>query len=395
MDAPQTAPQTAPHRPGRPAGAAPASALPGGAGVRTAVVHEWVGARAGAEQVFEALAGTWPDADLYALSSAPGVHLDLGGRPLRTTALDRSATRERRALTLPLMPLAWRALGRGDYDLVVTSHHAFATANRLARPGGTHLAYVHTPARYVWSPELDGRGTSPLLAPARHLLAGVDRRAAARLSGVAANSAEVARRVERFWGREATVVHPPVDVDRFAPAPGDRDELHLPDGYLLALGRWVPYKNHLLVVDVAERLGRPAVLAGAGPLAAALRERAAGASVPVLVVERPADAQVRELLRRASALVFPTFEDFGIVPVEAMASGTPVVALARGGAAETVVDGVTGALVAEHSPAAYAEALTRAEACSAAACTLRARDFGPERFREQVRAWVASHGGGR
>ncbi|WP_337062285.1 glycosyltransferase [Kineococcus sp. G2] len=364
-----------------------------GAGPRTAVVHEWIAARAGAEQVFEALAGTWPEADLYALSRAPGAHLDVQGRAVRTTALDRAATRERRALTLPLMPLAWRTLGRGDYDLVVTSHHAFATAHRLTAPGGTHLAYVHTPARYVWSPELDGRGTSPLLAPARRLLAGVDRRSAARLTAVAANSAEVARRVERFWGREAVVIHPPVDVQRFAAAPGERDELDLPAGYLLALGRWVPYKNHALVVQVAERLGRPAVVAGAGPLAAALRQRAATASVPVVVLERPGDAQVRELLRRASALVFPTFEDFGIVPVEAMASGTPVVALARGGAAETVVDGVTGALVTEHHPAAYAEALERAEACSPDACRERAAAFGLPRFRAQVTAWAAAHTG--
>ena len=377
--------------------APPAPAPPTAAGPRTAVVHEWVAARAGAEQVFEALAGAWPGADLYALSRAPGVPLELGGRPLGTTALDHPLTRDRRAATLPLMPLAWRALGRGraheGYDLVVTSHHAFAAANRLARPGGVHLAYVHTPARYVWSPELDGRGASPLLVPARRLLAGVDRRAAARLTAVAANSREVAARVERFWGREATVVHPPVDVDRFAPAAGDRDLLDLPAGYLLALGRFVPYKNHALVVDVAERLRRPAVLAGAGPLAPALRERAATASVPVAVVEGPGDEQVRELLRRASALVFPTFEDFGLVPVEAMASGTPVVALARGGAAETVLDGVTGALVADHHPHAYAEAVARAEACSPARCTRRARGFGPQRFREELTAWAGRHAG--
>ncbi|NAZ86379.1 glycosyltransferase [Kineococcus indalonis] len=364
------------------------------AGPRTAVVHEWVAARAGAEQVFEALAATWPEADLYALSRAPGVPLELGGRTVRTTALDHPLTRDRRAATLPLMPLAWRALGRGQgYDLVVTSHHAFATANRLVRPGGAHLAYVHSPARYVWSPELDGRGASPLLAPARRLLAGVDRRAAARLTAVAANSAEVARRVERFWGREATVVHPPVDVERFA-GPAGPDLLDLPEGYLLALGRFVPYKNHALVVDVAERLRRPAVLAGAGPLAGALRRRAEAASVPVLVLEAPGPAAVGELLRRAGALLFPAVEDFGIVPVEAMAAGTPVVAPDRGGAAETVLDGVTGALVAEQRADAYARAVARAEACSPGACRQRAREFGPDRFRERLTAWVAEHAPG-
>ncbi|WP_345711320.1 glycosyltransferase, partial [Kineococcus glutinatus] len=338
-----------------PGGAAPPTA-PGG-GPRVAVVHEWIAARAGAEQVFAALAGAWPGADLYALSAVPGVDLDLQGRRPRTTFLDHPALRDRRGLTLPLMPLAWRALGTPGYDLVVTSHHAFAAANRLTRDGA-HLAYVHSPARYVWNPELDGRGSSPALAPARRLLGAVDRRAAARLTAVAANSAEVARRVERCWGRPATVVHPPVDVEFFgARDPGDREPLDLPDGYLLALGRWVPYKEHALVIEVAELLRRPAVIAGSGPLAAALRARAASASVPVTVVEAPDRERVRELHRRAGALVFPAHEDFGIVPVEAMAAGTPVVALGRGGAAETVVDGRTGALVAEHRAAAYAEAV--------------------------------------
>ena len=360
---------------------------------RTALVHEWIAARAGAEQVFEVLAGMWPQADLHALSAAPGVHLELGGRRVRTTALDTAPLRERRALALPLMPLAWRAHARevqGSYDLVVSSHHAFAAANRLVAPGGAHLAYVHTPARYVWTPELDGRGSSPLLAPARAALRALDRRSAARLTAIAANSREVARRVERCWHREAVVVHPPVDVDALDPALAGPDELELPAGFLLALGRFVPYKNHAVAVEVAERLGRPVVLAGAGPLAGALRERAATARVPVHVLEAPPPAHVRELLRRASVLLFPTVEDFGIVPVEAMASGTPVVAPARGGTADTVVDGRSGALVEDARPAAYAEAVARAERCAPAACREQARRFDVARFRAEVRAWVAA-----
>lgn len=363
-----------------------------GSQVRTALVHEWIAARAGAEQVFEVLAGLWPTADLHALTAEPGLALDLGGRPVRTTSLDTAALRRHRALALPLMPAAWAAHARDvqrSYDLVVTSHHAFATSNRLVAPGGVHLAYVHTPARYVWSPELDGRGTSPLLAPVRRALGALDRRASGHVTAFAANSAEVARRVERFWGREAVVLHPPVDTAAFAADPART--LDLPEGFLLALGRFVPYKNHLLAIDVAQRLGRPVVVAGTGPLGEVLRARAAEVGVPALVLDRPTREQVRELLHRASVLLFPTVEDFGIVPVEAMASGTPVVAPARGGSGETVLDGVSGALVEELDVAELARAVERAERCTPRACRERALAFDVTRFRRQVLAWVGGH----
>jgi glycosyltransferase involved in cell wall biosynthesis len=359
---------------------------------RLAIVHEWVAARAGSEQVFEALAQLYPEADLHALTVDPSVPLDVQGRSIRTTFLDRPGLRDKRGAVLPLMPLAWRMMGNSDHDVVLMSHHAFAATNRLGRPGAARLAYVHTPARYVWTPELDGRGTSPFLAPARRALGSMDRRAASRLTSVAANSREVAHRIRAFWQREARVIHPPVDTDYFAqPA---QDVMDLPTEFVLGLGRWIPYKNHLLVIEVAELAGIPAVIAGAGPLAAQLRARAAKSQVPVLVLERPAREEVRELFRRATVLMFPTEEDFGIVPVEAMAAGTPVVAYAKGGATETVVEGASGVLVAEHSAHAYLEGIRRARDIPAMECRINAQRFSRPRFDQEILNWVAefTHG---
>lgn len=352
---------------------------------RVAIVHEWVASRAGSEQVFESLANLWPDADLYALSRDPSVDLHVGDRHIRTTFLDNAVLRGRRGLTLPLMPLAWRSLGRGDYDLVITSHHAFAMSNRLA--AGRQLAYVHSPARYVWSPEIDGRGSHPFLEPARKALQAHDRLSAARVTAIAANSTEVATRISRYWDRSATVIYPPVDTEYFAASLDDL-RLDLFDQYILALGRWIPYKNHLTVIEVAERLRCPAIIAGSGPLRQQLTERARRASVPVRIVEAPSRAEVRELMARASALVFPTFEDFGIVPVEAMAAGTPVVALERGGATETVDHGRSGYLVKEHSPDAYAEGVEQAWGMNPDDCRHQADRFSQDVFRKAVRDWV-------
>ena len=356
---------------------------------KVAIVHEWISSRAGSEKVFEVLASMWPEADLFALSADPRVQMDLNGRSVRTTFLNRAALRDRRSLTLPLMPLAWRLIGRGSYDLVISSHHAFAASNRLASSRGVNLAYVHTPARYIWTPELDGRGRSPLLVPVRGALKHVDRGYVDRLTGIAANSRAVAARIETFWGREAEVVHPPVDTEFFSPGLDDV-ELDLPKQFLLGFGRWIPYKNLETVIRVAEQVGMPAVIAGRGPQKEQLLAMAARAKVPVTVIESPSQEQVRELYRRAAALVFPTNEDFGLIPVEAMACGTPVLALNAGGASETVVDGATGALVDSGDVRAYSDALPRALAATAATCRRRAEEFRTEAFARRVRAWVSA-----
>lgn len=355
------------------------------AGARIAVVHEWVDAYAGSEQVFEALARTFPDADLFALTQEPDVALDLGGRSVRTTFLDRPALRGRRSLTLPIMPAAWFALGVGDYDVVISSHHAFAHANRLVKKGGVHLSYVHSPARYVWTPEVDARGAAPLLAPARAALRAVDRRAAQRVTSYAANSSAVAERIRRHWGRNSRVIHPPVRVEFFAQRPAQEPERTT----VLGFGRWIPYKNLHKVVEAADLAGLPVTIAGRGPDASRIRAAAARAQVPVSIVESPDDETLRSLYRQAVCLVFPTVEDFGIVPVEAQAAGTPVVAPAAGGALDTVVDRVTGILTPDDEPRTLAAAIRESVGLSAEACSANAARFSLRRFEHEVLDWTA------
>lgn len=356
---------------------------------RVAVVHEWISARAGGEKVFEAIAGCFPDADLWALTADPGVRLQLGGRKVRTTFLDRlGPLRERRGLTLPLMPLAWSSLRVSPaYDLVISSHLACAHGFRPGRDA-VHLSYVHSPARYIWLPELDDRGSRlPIASLARSALRRWDRRASRHVDSYAANSREVAQRIARFWGRDARVIHPPVETDFYTPdpspsAPNER-------GYLLGVSRLIPYKRLDAVLLTAELLQLPAVIVGGGPEAPRLRQLAAGLNVPVTFTGAVDDQELRRLYRGARALVFPANEDFGIVPVEAQACGTPVVAVDQGGSRDTVSNGVSGVLVPTADPADLAAGVERAVATiMPEACRSWALRFSPDRFRRELLAWV-------
>jgi glycosyltransferase involved in cell wall biosynthesis len=356
---------------------------------RMAIVHEWVQARAGSEQVFEFIAQQFPDADLWALTAEPGVRLDVGGRRIRTTWLDVPKVRRHRELTLPLMPLAWWTTGpRRSYDVVITSHHAFATQNKLTRADGRHFAYVHSPARYLWHPDVDPRGQGLPQRIAAPPLRRLDRRRARDLHGIAANSNAVAARVRDAWDVDCRVLHPPVDTEFFAPGLDETIEVPAAPGFLLGLGRWIEYKNMARVIEVGTSMGIPTVIAGRGPLGRKLREQAREASTPVHIVESPSDALVRELLRRAGVLVFPTVEDFGIVPVEAQAVGTPVVAPRAGGVLETVLDGRTGALVEDTSTDALAEGVSRALDMDTSHCAAHAQSFSRQAFAQGLAEWT-------
>ena len=352
-----------------------------------AIAHEWLPVRAGSEKTFEAMAQTYPDADLYALTREPGVEFDFGGRAVTTTFLDRAATlRHNRALTLPLMPLAWRLISvRGEYDKVLTSSHACVKGFPPGR-AAEHYCYCHAPMRYAWDPDIDARTWrwGAVLKPGLAVLRRWDLHAAGWVEHFAANSEAVRERIQRFYDRDAVVIHPPVDTSWYTPLAGV--ERH----GALAVSRFIPYKRVELAIRAAAKAEVPLTVAGSGPGERDLRRVAADLGSDVRFEIRPSDERLRELYRHSAALVFPANEDFGIVPVEAQACGTPVVALDTGGTRDTVVDSETGHRVERADVDEFASALRAVvgNGDSADACRRNAERFSIERFKSRLRSWV-------
>ncbi|MGE0067394.1 MAG: glycosyltransferase [Solirubrobacterales bacterium] len=356
---------------------------------KLAIVHEWLAVRAGSEKVFEAMALAYPEADLYALTWDREAEFDFGGRPVTTTFLDRSKLlRDKRELGLPLMPLAWRTIDvSDDYDVVLSSCHAFV---RHFPPAKTaiHYCYCHTPLRYAWVPELDRRTERriPLKSSAEAALRWLDSRTVKNVDYFAANSTTVRDRIRECYGRDSVVIHPPVDVDFYSlpEAPVERSGV-------LAVSRFVPYKSVRLALEAAAAAGVPITIAGKGPEEASLRQLAVDLKAEARFEISPSDERLRELYRESSALVFPANEDFGIIPVEAQACGTPVVALDLGGARDTVVQGETGIRVARQEVAEFADAIRQVVDSPPApeVCRANAEGFSSQRFAVELKAWMA------
>lgn len=301
-------------------------------------------------------------------------------------------------MSLPLMPVVWR-LTQARYhhaDLVIVSTHLFAH-HVAVRPGVKKLIYVHTPARYIWEPALDSRGRNLLVRIAAGLLKPLDRRRAIESTDVAANSRFVRERVRKAWGLDARVIYPPVDVDEIRSVPDwrimlDDDERQLveslPDEFVLGASRFIPYKRLDQAIRAGELVDMPVVIAGAGPEEAALRARAATSSVDVHFVISPSNSMLRTLYQKSRVYVFPPVEDFGIMPVEAMAAGTPVVANYLGGASESVLPGTTGAYFHPDDDESLLSALSAALELDRALISQHATKFSRKRFESELIAWA-------
>lgn len=311
---------------------------------RIAIVHERFTEIAGSEHVVEQFALQWPEAEVFAAITEPGCIPDGITKPVHATWLNRGYRMLRQRTYAPLapaIPSAFRRMDLRGFDLVVVSHHAFATQAVFATDAPV-VAYVHSPARWAWEPsmraqEAGGRAGAAALAVLGRIAKSAESAAAPRLRHVVANSTAVAQRISQWWQRDSTVVHPPVDTVAFTPDPSvDRE-----DFYLLA-GRLVPYKRPDLAIAAATKAGVRLIVAGDGRSMKHCKELA-GPNVTFL--GRVPHDQLLDLHRRTRALLMPGIEDFGIVPVESMATGTPVIALGAGGALDTVIHESTGALV--------------------------------------------------
>jgi glycosyltransferase involved in cell wall biosynthesis len=344
----------------------------------------------GGEKVLLSLCRLFPDATLFTLLHVPGsVDPAIEAHEIRTSFVQRLpavATRYRHYL--PLFPAAVERFDLTGYELVISSSHCVAKGARKA-PGAVHVCYCHTPMRYVWDRYDDYFGpgrVSPLgrlvipVAAAR--LRAWDRASAGRVDRYAANSAYVAGRVRRYYGREAEVIPPPVDTGFFTPGEPQAD-----GGYDLVVSALAPYKRLDLAIDAYRDTGRALWIVGTGPEDARLR---ALAPPEVRFLGHVPDERLRELYRGCRAVLMPGIEDFGIVPLEAMACGRPAVVFGEGGGAETVEDGRTGLVFSEPTAEALRRAVLSLDAARFDRLLLRARAEAhrQEVFETRMRAFV-------
>jgi glycosyltransferase involved in cell wall biosynthesis len=350
-----------------------------------ALAHDYLLVMRGAERTFAAIADIAPSAPIYTLLyDREGT----GGRfvrhPVIASGLQRLRVRQTsfRAL-LPLYPVATASLSTSRYDLVLSSSSAFAHGVPV-RDGAVHVCYCHTPFRYAWF-EREGalRELPPALRPFVEVtLNGIRRRdvqVARRVTHYVANSRLSQERVLRFWNREAPIVHPPVEVDRFSSAE--------PEDFLLVVSEVVRHKRIPFALEAARRAGKKVVVVGDGPELARLRTKYAGIHE---FRGRLSDGELEDVYPRAAALIVPAVEEFGIAAVESQAAGRPVVGVAAGGLTETVVPGETGELVPRDDVDALAEVIAYTDFNRYNSGRLRenAERFSPESFRRRFVAEV-------
>lgn len=355
--------------------------------MRTAVVHDWLNGMRGGEKVLEELLPLLPDPTIFTLFHVPGaVSPEIERYPIRASFLDRLPfARGRYRQLLPLFPRAVESFDLSGFDLVVSSSHCVAKG-AVAPEGVPHLCYCHTPVRYAYD-QFDvyfPRERTRLWALKKAQIGRLrewDQATAGRPTRYLANSSAVAERIRRHYGRPASVVPPPVDVEFFTGSERPRSE------FLLAVGSLVPYKRYDAAIEAARRLGRPLVLVGKGPEEERLR---ALAPPSVRFLEDLDREALRELYRTCHAFVQPGEEDFGISLVEALACGAPVAALARGGALDTVVERVNGAFAAAPTGESLAEAIGRLGESRLGYTEIRATalPFSRERFVREFRREV-------
>ncbi|OGL65804.1 hypothetical protein A3B21_01060 [Candidatus Uhrbacteria bacterium RIFCSPLOWO2_01_FULL_47_24] len=339
--------------------------------MRLALVHDYLIQDGGAERVLRAFAEIWPEAPIFVLFHDKKRWPEFRGRSINTSVLqDMPGVLKYYRWTLPLMPAATEHHDLGEFDVVLSSASAFAKGI-VTRPDALHICYCHTPTRYLWTDThsyiKDLRTNRFIKFMLPFFLTSLrmwDRTSALRVDKFIANSQTVAKRIKKYYEREADIMYPAVDCSKFyiSPTVGN---------YYLAGGRLVAYKRFDLAIEVFNRLKLPLVIFGTGPYEDRLRKMAKS---NVKFLGHISDDEKSKLLSQCIAFIHPQLEDLGLLPLEVMASGRPVVAYGRGGALETVVEGKTGTFFHEQSWEALLDAML---------------NFKPEQFNAQeIRAWA-------
>lgn len=357
------------------------------ASAKVLIVHEWLTTWGGAERCLDELLTLVPHADVIAgVVSEEMREAHAAANRARETWLGRiPGARAHYRWLLPVHPLAFRGIDTSEYDIVLSLSHSFGKSVRAQKPGASHVCYCMTPPRYLWDlasehAELATPVQRAALAVAGGALRRADLRAASGVDQFLCISKVAADRVQRTYGRSSTVVYPPVSAATWQTTRG---------GFLLSLGRLVPYKRVDLAIDAAERLGIPLIVAGDGPERTRL-ERRAGRHTTIL--GHVSESTARGLLAECAAFVFCAEEDFGIAPLEANAYGAPVVAFGRGGALETMVAGQSAVFFERQEVDAVCDAIVRCRATTWDERVMRenAARFSADRFRASIGAALAA-----
>jgi glycosyltransferase involved in cell wall biosynthesis len=348
------------------------------------LVHDYLLVMRGAERAFASIASCWPEAPIYTLLFDPELSPDFAGHEVHTSYLQRLRVRQtgfRRLL--PFFPRAIERLPVGGHEVIVSSSSAFAHGIRPASHA-VHVCYCHSPFRYAWHERETAlaevaRPLRPVVGRTLERIRKWDVAASQRVTHYIANSRCVQERIARFYGREATIIHPPVEVDRFTTAE--------PEDYFLFVGELVRHKRVAIALEAARRAGARMKIIGTGPERERLEHEYSDVAE---FLGRLSDEDVADTYAGARALVVPNVEEFGIAAIEAQAAGRPVVAIDDGGTSETVVDGVTGVLVPHGTVDEFAEALSHTDfdRFSSERIAAHARRFSVDAFRQRLMAEV-------
>lgn len=346
-----------------------------------AIVHDWITSVAGGERVVLELHKLFPKAPIFTSIFDLEKAKLFDGLDVRPSFLQKFPfLHGKREFLTPFTPFAFEQFDLSAYDLVISSS-SMAAKGVITKPGTIHVCYCHTPSRYLWEPEVDPRAVSGRFSRLRqhivHKLRIWDRLAADRVDYFIANSRYIANRIKKYYRRDSTVIYPPVCVERFQPASPDNIK-----DYFLFVSRLIDYKRCDLVIETFNELGLPLKIIGRGPLKESLVYQAKG-NIEFLGYLK--DEDMKKYYAEAKAFVFAAEEDFGIVPVEAMASGRPVIAFSKGGASESVIDGVTGILFDEQTKESLSKAVARFQESSFDPIKIRdhAERFSSQRFQKE------------